>query len=677
VLDLIILIFDYGEGNTMEYKKEFFNDENIPDFALQPAKPASSFDPTVYDRLFENLKQPVEQAAPSGMSLEVGETEVADETVEVAELDEVDEAMEVAEAEKADGDEETDEAMEVAKVEKVEKLEEVKPTAKVLEIKPVSLPITDNEEVKTVAVVGDQSDRMTETLKYTVFEKSDFHPIKIEEDVLITDTKPDMKKMLHVGARCHLKEHSFTATSQDNQPIRLSGDLVIQALYSAEKEDGRGEIISFDTKIPLREEYKQKTSMGADVDLRADIISTDWVRINERKFRVSAEVGITAREYSSGEIEVFKGIKNEELQLLQDEFEFTDIAIRKSEVIEVSEEIPVPEGAANIENIMLYDIDIIESHKQIIGEKAMIGGTINIGILYESDDGPVFFNHQADITHFIRVNEQELEHPLIGGQVNFDVLECSISPKRDDDGYYNALSLDMEVGIDLEYYHQIQESYITDLYHLDKEVEFNKEQKDITCLLGGASMDLSVRETIEIPDHLGQVEKIIYASGKPQITKEEASFGKVGVEGTLPINMVLLGGTDGKDLINISKGLDFKAEMDVIGSKEGMETDCKVAIKSLKHERINNRQVSVSAKVAVFGFAFEKAKVELIKDVTICERPKSESPSPAIIICIAKKDDTVWKISKRYRTKEGRIRSLNDLAEHEKIEQGKKILVLC
>ena len=41
----------------MEFKKGLFDGENIPDFALQPARPAASFDPTVYDRLFENLKK--------------------------------------------------------------------------------------------------------------------------------------------------------------------------------------------------------------------------------------------------------------------------------------------------------------------------------------------------------------------------------------------------------------------------------------------------------------------------------------------------------------------------------------------------------------------------------------------------------------------------------------------
>ena len=47
----------------MEYNKGFFEEENIPDFALQPAKPASAFDTTVYDKLFETKDQPAEAAA--------------------------------------------------------------------------------------------------------------------------------------------------------------------------------------------------------------------------------------------------------------------------------------------------------------------------------------------------------------------------------------------------------------------------------------------------------------------------------------------------------------------------------------------------------------------------------------------------------------------------------------
>lgn len=46
----------------MEYKKDFLDEENIPDFALRPAKPASTFDPTIYDKLFENMRKSAEAA---------------------------------------------------------------------------------------------------------------------------------------------------------------------------------------------------------------------------------------------------------------------------------------------------------------------------------------------------------------------------------------------------------------------------------------------------------------------------------------------------------------------------------------------------------------------------------------------------------------------------------------
>jgi len=45
----------------MEYKKDLFETENIPDYALQPAKPADEFDPSVYDKLFAAMTQ---QKAP-------------------------------------------------------------------------------------------------------------------------------------------------------------------------------------------------------------------------------------------------------------------------------------------------------------------------------------------------------------------------------------------------------------------------------------------------------------------------------------------------------------------------------------------------------------------------------------------------------------------------------------
>ena len=50
---------DALKGDTMEYKNDLFGTENIPDFAMQPAKPAEEFDPTVYDKLYEAMTKPL------------------------------------------------------------------------------------------------------------------------------------------------------------------------------------------------------------------------------------------------------------------------------------------------------------------------------------------------------------------------------------------------------------------------------------------------------------------------------------------------------------------------------------------------------------------------------------------------------------------------------------------
>ena len=46
----------------MEYKKDLLGSQNIPDFAMQPAKPAEEFDPTVYDKLYEAMTKPVDKS---------------------------------------------------------------------------------------------------------------------------------------------------------------------------------------------------------------------------------------------------------------------------------------------------------------------------------------------------------------------------------------------------------------------------------------------------------------------------------------------------------------------------------------------------------------------------------------------------------------------------------------
>ncbi len=288
----------------------------------------------------------------------------------------------------------------------------------------------------------------------------------------------------------------------------------------------------------------------------------------------------------------------------------------------------------------------------------------------------MFQRLKTDFTQFMRMDESEFDHPLLGGNVCFNVLECSLAPKRDEDGNNTVLSLNMDVETTLEYYGRIEEPCISDLYHYSKDVEFNRSPQELKCFCGSGEAHIPIREMIHVPDGYGKADQIVYISGSPVIKKQEAASGKVTVEGTLPVRLVCIGGESGMLPFTVEEELDFRASLDMSDLTEGSEPDCRAILKDLRFDSINERQIAVNAEILVSGYAFGKTRQELIRTVHILERGEEKGPSPAIIVYAAKEGDTVWKVAKKYHAPISRIRAVNDLADHEEIRAGSKVLIV-
>ncbi|MGI6733365.1 MAG: SPOCS domain-containing protein [Anaerovoracaceae bacterium] len=715
----------------MEYKKDFLDEENIPDFALQPAKPASTFDPTIYDKLFENMRQSAaaKEESPEGEKLVAAD--VTTEQPEVASTSaeqppEVEPESVTASAEQpttfepeaVEVSEEQSAALESKDVTVLSEqlaadepetipVTTEQPIAAELEAVPVStepstvdepatepvsaeIPAEPEESAVSVAKAmpvhmpkkplpveteAASDDDHMKKVKYTDFRKLSPVVIYVEEDVLITDAKPDMSRMLSVEGSCQLAERNVPTGAHGIQSMRITGDLKIQALYTAEDDADEPAVVSLDTKILFREDCMVKGEPNSVITLCPDLRSIEWERINERKFRVRAAIEVNMREYCDKELRLFDDIKKDQMQFLQDEIEFTDIAMRKTEIMEVAEEIRLREGAPEIDKILCYNINLVENHKQISNEKAMVNVTAYLNVLYKSDGCPVFYKCNTEFTQFIRVDEG-FDYPLIAGRAFFDILDCSLTAKRDEDGHCAILCLNMDVETTLEYYRQVHEPCIVDLYHYSKDVEYDTVRRELNCFCGSGAADIPIREIVDVPERYGKAEQVIYVSGSPKIKNRQGLPGKIMVEGVLPVRLVCIGGESGKLPFTIDRELDFRAMLDVPDCNEGMELDDYAVLKELSFDLINNKQIAVNAEIAVSGYAFKKTDPELIHTVRFLEKGEEKAADPDIIVYAAKEGDTVWKVAKKYHTPLARVRSMNDLAEHEEIRPGTKILIV-
>ncbi|NLY70346.1 MAG: DUF3794 domain-containing protein [Clostridiales bacterium] len=657
----------------MEYKKDLFGTQNIPDFAMQPAKPAEEFDPTVYDKLYEAMTKPVDKSpeeeeisVPTYVEPEeepVSEVEAEPASIEEPELEaEPESVFETEDVVLVSGDaaeeEEIEEEVEPVYLEDQEVAkDEVTP---VMAAKAPSLKIMP---------AGD--DMISSTLHYTEFRRLPETIIHVEEDVLVPDVKPDLERILCVESKCKLSERDILIGSTGTQSVRVAGDLTVQILYSSVNDDEK--IISIETRLPFREDCHISVQPNSNLYLTPTIIELDHDKINERKFRIRASIKLDPREYRAKEASILTGFKNDEVEILEDTIRLTDVAFRKTESIQIEEDLKLKEGASDIDKILCYNVNIVEDHKQIDSEKAVISANVFCNIMYQGEK-PEYYQGKTEFTQFIKLDEGNIfNRPLTGGRATFQVTDISILPKKDENGDSRLFALNMDVDTSIEYYRELEEPVVKDLYHYTKEVNYDAEALDYMDFCGNSASEATVREIVNIPDRYGTDSKVVYLSGSPIIRKETAEQGKCIVEGVIPVKLVCVSG----DIpFSLHEELEFRASMDIPGCRFGMVTDSEAVLKELWYDQINSRQIEVNAIVEVASNVFGKGKHELIQNVSFIETDEDLEDKPSIVVYISKEGDDSWKIAKKYKTSIEQIREVNGLLEDSKIIEGTKLLII-
>lgn len=749
----------------MEYNKNFFDPETIPDYALQPAKPAEEFDAAAYDHLYRALSgekedlpaepealedvvlvhgpapfemtataEPVDFPAakqvgsptgPESMDPAMGAAETAaaaepfPSILEAAALD----SLPAASASTAPGAEtEALPVMEASVQPAVEaSVQRAAPsafdgtaesvfdasaepaallsagTAKPLpkppalpvftrkadlekvrkNIVPVPAPVSATMNTKSPVQIASAANSQTEKiLNITDLAKHKPITLHIEEDVLIPDVKPDMKSLLCSEGRCRLAEYGVSAGLSGIETLRITGDLTAQTLYLPESGERRKTPVSLETRIPFREDIPVNASGNSFVALDARIESIGVERINERKFRIKADIGICPREYRSRELRMFNGMEGEPVECRRDSIKLMDVAFRKTETIELSEELKLKEGMPDIDKILCCNARVVENHRQINREKAVVNAAVFLNILYE-DQEPVLYQGKTDFTQFIKVDDDNaFTMPLTGSRAAFRISNLSIQPKKDERGDCRIFDINMDVDTTIEYYREIEESAVTDLYHLEKEARYATEALEAKCFYGNSLSEATAREIINIPEQFGGSSRVAYLSGAPEVKRSFAEQGKCIVEGVIPVTLLCLSGEEGGEAFCLKHTLDFRSAMEFPGADPGMEPDTEVSLKELWFDPINSRQIEVNAGIAVSTNLFGQNRFELIQSVSLAEPGQPAGKQPGIIVYVASKGDSAWKVAKRYRTPVQKIKNANDLTEDGEIQAGTKLLII-
>ena len=693
----------------MTYEKDPFELEEIPDYALQPAKDADEynfhyvprgaagrFDPAAYEKvLYDSVRQAAESKEQSEMLEEILPVAFSDANQGEPSGDQL-EPVSAAEplAEQPEMEAEAISVMEGTPEAEEEELPVfLKPAATRPVFQPAFVPKI--VPAKIIPMIGTT---VSSKLKLVDMKRKEPFRVTIEEDILVPDVKPDLARILVMDGTVKLIEREIHTGQAGTDSIRLLGDLILETLYVPEHTAGGEPIVSIESKIPFKNETELKAGPYSDLTIIPAIESIDYTIVNERKFRVKTAVVFGVREYSNVDVEVFEGVKDEEVQMLKEKINLTDVAVRKREPVEIKEDLALKDTMPEILKILKHQVSVVENHKQITKEKAVINASVYCNVMYlgaeikadpmkaeengvnlEEEAIPVLYQGKTEFTQFIRLDGENVsgEQNQAGSKASFDIKTLSLTAKEDANGKRNLIGLDMNVETGLELYKNMEKEVVTDVYHHRKDLQFETDEIGAMALSGSGSAEISAREIVNIPERYGNVDKIAYISGNISEKRTSIDQNKCVTEGVVTVSLICTSADTKKSAFSITQEIPYRSAVEIPGITPDMTVDNDTVLKELWFDKINNKQIEVNAGILVNTSITSQKKHQLVKNVSFLESPQQAGQLPGIVLYIARPEDTIWKIAKKYRTTIDELKKINDLEVGKEIKPGTKLLIVA
>ena len=502
--------------------------------------------------------------------------------------------------------------------------------------------------------------------------------IIIEEDILVPDIKPDLKEILLIDGKCHLSNREVDQITKGEDYINLSGEIDLQTLYIPEKQEGNSPIISVQTRVPFKDQWHTPLAEGATLMLDCCVEKIEYMVINERKYRVKILLSITAKEYVDSKIDIFEGLVDEEIQVLKETVETSNVALRKKDSLSIKEDF-FPKEDTHPETILKQDINVVENYKQSTGDKVVINGFIYVTVLYSTCHTPEdsassvnihYLQERMEFTQFIPIQQ--------GGQwsgcsVSFDDNNLKIKLTQDE-MEKDVFRLEGDLMTFVELYKNTQREVIVDGYHRQKDFCCDFVEENSRTLVGTTASEASLREILSLESNDCDIDCILYSMGELLSGESRVEQNKIVTEGKILAKMVCKGLQEDQNIFAIKEELPFRVVTSMPGLEGNEIVSHKIYIKDLWAEKINGKQLEFNATVLVCGEIFRPTPFRVLTNPAFIESSAC-CQAPPMVVYICKPEDSLWQIAKKFKTTMNSIKQINNL-DTDYLTNRQKLLII-
>ncbi len=481
----------------------------------------------------------------------------------------------------------------------------------------------------------------------------------VNGDVIVPDIKPDVLSAVKVsGNVCIYKKEVLDGK------IRIDGCIQTYIMYIADNEAGelRGISTNLDfTQIVELENCQNGMNMTSNIVIQ----SMEANVLNGRKLALKAILDANFKVYSNSNIDIIKEINSEcNLQKLSNIIDVNSLIGYGTTKAYAKETVSI-DKIDNLAEILKVDINITNKDTKISYNKALVKADAKVKIMYLTEDNRInSIETSIPVMGFIdipNINEQN------DCNTEYELKNIVIKPNSEEE---HSVFIEAEIELTCFAFERKTIEVIEDLYGLDKNLIFSKEQANTMCNKNTFQDILTIKEKIAASEITGN--KIYDVSIIPHINKQKILSGKILYEGEISISILFNSEINNHvDTKNIILPFDFSIDTPEVSSNSSVNLKIDILNQNfiIMQDGYIDTQIDMKFMVDVANFR----SINLIDNIEIQDIESDDSYS--MIVYFVKPGDTLWNIAKKFRSTTEDISRVNEIENQNNIQIGKQLFI--
>ncbi len=489
----------------------------------------------------------------------------------------------------------------------------------------------------------------------------------IDEDYNVPDSKMDVKRIIMSEGALVIDEIKPTEKS-----LRFKGKMEFQILY--ETEDNSQLFAAMEGCIPFDEILYLDEKEYDEVFLKSHSVDLKVSMIHSRKLRIKAVVDLAVqpelRKYEEIPIDI---ICDCPIHKKQEKMELLKLHTSKTDSYRIKEEIMLTGTKESIGSILWTDISNRKLDIKLMQNHLHISGELLVFCFYESPDGKIDWVEQV-VPYEGKIECYGIDETMYH-HVHAELEETQAEMRMDEDGEMRLIGIEGKIRLVIGVYEEEEVNVLRDLYSVEQNCVLETKEATFEQLLLQNHSKCKVMERLLVPELQNDVLQICHSKGAVLVEELEQKEDGILVSGILYISFLYVKSSDEMPFDVWHGMIPFSHLVECGSGGADLKYDISTILEQLSITLQGGNEIEVKAALAFQGFFRKEGRVMKIHSVQMKPiLPEELEKRPSIVGYVAKEEEDLWKLAKRYNTSEEMIREVNELGDRP-VKAGDRLLI--